>query len=298
MISLFLALILASANAAQTKYKIDRGKDTWSVDAAWKDHNGKERSVSFKLPTKTVEKDLSVPLGFKRKEHNKSVVTAVNNWGKKQKAIDVQASKTLTGKINIKVRGTSTKAMKDGLKRAAKVRDTASEKYFKRKGYTELSNGAKVPDHALFARRYADDVAPLVKALKGSKLSDRAYAQLVLGYVQSIPYEKGLFGDKGYRRPISILAKNKGDCDSKSALYLAILKRARPKLPIGIVYVPGHSYVGLGLKPQKGDVTFKKAGRSWVMAEPVGPAMPVVGKGGPKSMKRAKKGRLQFRAVE
>ena len=89
--------------------------------------------------------------------------------------------------------------------------------------------------------------------------------------------------------------RNRGDCDSKATLYLALLKAAHPDLESGFVYIKGHAYVGLGLTPKKGDMVFEANGAKWVIAEPVGPALMPVGQAGKKSEKKAKKGKIEFR---
>ena len=110
--------------------------------------------------------------------------------------------------------------------------------------------------------------------------------------MQTIPYEarKRKGGDPGYRRPLALLSRNRGDCDSKSVLFLALVHGRLPDLPLAVVYVPEHALVGIGLDGERGDRTFRDDGVRYIYAEPVGPALHPLGETAPEDRKAAKKG--------
>jgi len=116
--------------------------------------------------------------------------------------------------------------------------------------------------------------------------------------VQSIPYEQRAKVSDLYRRPLSVLGRNKGDCDSKTVLFLALMHEAYPDLPVAIVYRPGHAYAALGLERQRGDMRFREDGQVWVGVEPVGPAVRSIGEVRGKSRRRAKLGMVHLAVVE
>ena len=101
-----------------------------------------------------------------------------------------------------------------------------------------------------------------------------------------------------YRRPLSLLGRNKGDCDSKSTLFLALMHQAWPDLPVGMVYIPEHAFVALGIEPERGDAKLEDEGRSWLLAEPVGPRTAPAGEVDKKSRRRARRGRVDLRVLE
>jgi hypothetical protein len=140
--------------------------------------------------------------------------------------------------------------------------------------YTTLEGGGISFDHAKLVRQYTDDLRPLADALAAGTSSDRAFVERALSFVQSIPYEsrrkKGK--DPGYRRPLSVLGADKGDCDSKSVLFLGVVAARLPSVPLAVVYVPEHALTGVGLPKQPGDKTFKQGASTFLYAEPVGPA--------------------------
>ena len=143
----------------------------------------------------------------------------------------------------------------------------------------EFDKGMLSYDHARIAAARAKAVAPVAAALRKGTRSDREFVERTLRFTQSIPYQKGKRGqDSGFQRPLALLARNKGDCDGKSALFLALIRAELPNVPLAMVYVPGHALVGVGIKPQKGDRTFRMDGRTYVMAEPSAPVHSLSGR--------------------
>jgi hypothetical protein len=115
--------------------------------------------------------------------------------------------------------------------------------------------------------------------------------------VQSIPYEKAKKRDR-YRRPLSLLGRNRGDCDSKSTLFLALMHQAWPELPLAMVYIPEHAFVALGIEPEQGESKLREDGQVWLLAEPVGPRMAPLGELGKRSKRRARRGRVTLQVLD
>ena len=289
-----LTLSLAGPASAKNTSKVDKGKSTWSFDVSWKDRKKKKQDVSFRLPSKTVQRDVDRRLQFNQGALTHRVITAINDYAKSKKGLHLKAKK-VKGQVKIVEQRGSKAKMKQAQKDIPKVIEEAKQTFMRRNGWT-LLDGKIIPNHAAHAARYADDVLPVAKALGAESLSQRAFAEKAIGFVQAIPYDIRKDGrDKGFRRPLGVLARTRGDCDSKATLFLALLKAAHPDLESGFVYIKGHAYVGLGLPPKEGDLVFEADGSNWVIAEPVGPAMIPVGEAGKKSEKKAKKGKIEFR---
>jgi hypothetical protein len=290
------AMLSPVAHAQQRSRDVAKGDDEWAFDVRWNDGNGKKRRVEFELPARAIKDDLEVPLQFQMRDANAQVVKAINAYGKKLKGVELKAQAS-GNSIRISGRGSRGK-LKKAAAGAKDVQKKALRKYMKKNGFTKLK-GKIIPNHAQHAYRYSDDVEPLAKALGSEKLGRRQFATKALAFVQTIPYEKGRGGrDKGFRPPLSLLAKNKGDCDSKATLYLALLKSAHPSLDSSFIYIKGHAFVGLGLKPKSGDMTFQADGRKWVIAEPVGPALISLGDADKQSKRKARRGKIGIRRVK
>ncbi len=291
-------LFAANAQAQQTQFEIARGEDVWTFDVAWLNAKKKAHKAQFSLDSAAIKADVETPMMFQEDEANAAILAAVKDFARSLKGVELKVKLDKAG--NLQLSGTGpAKRLKAAAKEVKQVQQDALKAYMREHGFTKLK-GKIMPVHAKHAYRYADAVRPLAEALGAGELKQRAFAARALAFVQNIPYEEGQKGgdDKGFRLPLSVLATNMGDCDSKATLYLAILKAAHPSLDTTMVYIPGHAFVGLGLKPRDGDVTFQARGKTWVMAEPVGPALAPLGDGDKRSKARAKKGKLKTRQVK
>lgn len=291
-----LLLLVGALQAKQLDHELDKSGQKWSFETRWQDADGDKHKVSYKLPSNKVKQDLDVPLRFQAGQAYKEVAREVEDWGEGVKGAKVSAKGSRKGvKISVSSKN-GRKKMKQTLKQAAEVRDAAFEAELREQGFTTLKGGV-IPDHVKHVKLYSDDVSPVVKALGGPTKDPRVFGNKALSMVQSIPYERsGRKRDK-YRRPLSVLGRNKGDCDSKATLFLALMRSAYPDMEMGIVYIEGHAFVALGIDDRSGDTTLRKEGRKWVLAEPVGPAMLPIGEVGRKSRRRAKTGRYRLRTV-
>lgn len=287
-----LLLLLSIALADQVEFDVDKGERRWSFDVTWTDAGDKRHHATFTLPAEAVKEDLDEPLRYKPNEANKFAAQAVNRWAAERKGPTVKATASRKG-VSIRVSGKDRGKMRAALREAEQVRDRAYAEYMRKTGFT-LLDGAVIPDHTRHVREYADDVMPLVEALGGPTKDKTVFAEKALSYVQSIPYEKASLKRDRYRRPLSLLGRNRGDCDSKVVLYLALMKAAYPKLDSAVVYIPGHAYAALGIEPGKGQARLKKGGTTWLLVEPVGPAVSPLGKVGRKSRRRARSGRVDL----
>jgi len=295
--TLLLALALSNpAPGAQKSADIDKGAPRWSFDVRWDDAEGQAHQARFELPARDVRADLDEPLRFRKQEALQYVAGEIRDWASSRKGPKVTA-RVGNGGVQIRAKGKSRAKIKQALAEAEQVQDQALERYLDEHGFIMLDD-VIAPDHLRHVQDYADDLAPLVDALGGPGDDPRTFADRALGFVQSIPYERASKKRDRYRRPLSVLGRNKGDCDSKSTLFLALMHHAWPELELGMVYIPGHAFVALGIEPERGDAKLREDGQTWLLAEPVGPAMNPAGQVGRKSRRRARWGRVDLRALE
>jgi hypothetical protein len=298
MIQLLAALFLllsGTALAEQRKVEIDKGPQRWAFDVRWSDAEGAAHRAQFELPTQLVKADLDEPVVFKVGPANQYMVSEIRSWAASRNGPKVTAQAS-GGSVRISASGKSRAKIKDALAQATEVRDQALERYLDQQGFTTI-DGAILPDHMRHVADYASDLAPVVEALGGPGASPRDFAQLALGFVQSIPYEKAKKRDR-YRRPLSLLGRNRGDCDSKSTLFLALMHQAWPELPLAMVYIPEHAFVALGIEPEQGESKLREDGQVWLLAEPVGPRMAPLGELGKRSKRRARRGRVTLQVLD
>lgn len=289
--TLLLAL-LSLASAQQISRDVDKTSSEWSFDVKWKDAAGQKHRAQFTLPADEVKADLDEPLRLKTKPFHEDVAKSVNTWGKTQKGTKVKAKGTKDG-VSISVSGDDARQV---LKDAQVQLESARDRELKERGFTTL-DGAIVPDHTRHARQYASDLAPIVEALGGPTKDARVFADKALSFVQTIPYEKASLKRDRYRRPLSLVGRNRGDCDSKATLFLALMREAYPDMELGIVYIKGHAYAAVGLEAESGDDTRRADGIKWVLAEPVGPALHPVGEISRTSKRKSRFGRAEIVAL-
>ena len=163
------------------------------------------------------------------------------------------------------------------MKECQEIYDDRAEIWMKRHGMKELENGRIGIDWGRHVQDYARPLAPVVEGLGGATADPRDFASKALGFVQTIPYEtRGKKPDK-FRRPLSILGRNRGDCDSKTVLFLALMHQAYPELGLGVIAIRKHAFGALALAPEPGETSVRIDGEKWVAVEPVGPAQNEIG---------------------
>jgi FixJ family two-component response regulator len=187
-----------------------------------------------------------------------------------------QLLKSLSQDIGQRVRG----------KMAAIAQDMQNfeHDYYRARGYQVYQNQSLMPDYAGIAKASMQDISRLARYLRPwlAGLSQREAINLLLLLVQSIPYDalQDRASDAGFLPPLSVLAQNRGDCDSKSVLFATLLHKLYPSLPIAMILLEQHALLGIGVPVEKDDMTWHHANRDWVLAEPVGPGLLPLGQAG------------------
>ena len=302
LLATFIALALAlplSAHAKQTRFKVTESGSTLTYDVAWTNAAGKTLEATFRLPADEVQEDLDERVRFRINEATRYSADAVNEWSKTLKGgTEIKATAAKGGGVSFSGTGKDKASVNAALEEAQKVQRKAMREYAAKYGWTIDSSGAIMPDHAVHAANYAPNLAPVVEALGGATDDKRVFARKALSFVQSIPYEKAPKQRDRFRRPLSLIGKNQGDCDSKVVLYLALMRQAYPQLPLAVVVIEGHAFAALGLDPEKGYDKIKIDGEKWTAVEPVGPALHPLGELSKYSAKAAKKGRFEASKVK
>lgn len=295
LFALLLSLAVAAPKTSQKSFESSaQGADT-VFEVAWKDGQGKRQKIDFALPTAVVDNDKDEVTWLQRKKMYESVAKDVRSFAKKQKKKGVTMKVTVERGVLISASGPK-KETKAALKEAEAIRDESMQKWLYANFFTELDSGDVSFDHARLAAEYADDLAPLAAALRDGTRTNREYVERTLSFVQSIPYEarKRNGGDPGYRRPVALLSRNKGDCDSKAVLFLALVHAELPKVDKAVIYIPGHALAAVELPAEKGDKVRKVDGEKLIYAESVGPALHPLGTAAPENAKQAKKGEARL----
>jgi hypothetical protein len=162
--------------------------------------------------------------------------------------------------------------------------DDFKKEYLEARYYTFNRSKKIQVDYGRIARESLPDIKPLASAWARQHAlppSRKALNQL-LGFFQSIPYStlerRNSSDEAGFAVPVALLSRNRGDCDTKSVGMAAMVHALAPDIPIIMVLTKDHALLGFAIEPARGDETLEFNGRTYVLAEPVGPALTRLGK--------------------
>jgi transglutaminase-like putative cysteine protease len=289
-----LALVAFAAAAAPetpNRFELVRGEAEWTFSYTWRDPGDGRQQVAFALPASSLQADVEEETWFPRRQMYEDVAKELRRYGRGLDAVDLVVAIEDGG---LSVRASGAGDVRGALKGAEAVRDEAIDQWLATNAFLRMEDDSITFDHARLASEYADDLAPVAHALREGTDTDRAFVARALSFVQAIPYEarKRRGGDPGYRRPLALLARNRGDCDSKAVLFLAILRAELPDLPLAVIYVPGHALAGVGLEPVRGEKGFRHEDVDYLYVEPVGPAQQPIGVPRPEDRRAGRRGEV------
>lgn len=287
----------AALGAKLTRTTSDRGAVTFYA-ASWTE-DGVPRTVEAPLPRAALRADQQAPLRFPEREAADAQAVAVRAWARTElpRGTDLTV-RARRGEVAFSVAAPSRSDAKAALTEAQAVADAALRRFAASQGFTVDAERVVLPDHLHEVVDSAGPLAALASALAdGLPEGDpRAFAVRALHFAQAIPYEQRAGGgDAGFRRPLSLLAENRGDCDGKTVLFLGLLRARFPTLPVAVVLVPGHAFAAVGLDPLHGERTLQHADQRYVVAEPVGPGQLDLGEPSKASKKGLRFGRADVR---
>lgn len=141
------------------------------------------------------------------------------------------------------------------------------------------------PDHPAIAIRYTAAMGPVARAIAeqvpGATESPRAFINAALNWLQTIPYDtlldRATSNGAGFQTPYGLIQGNRGDCDTKATALAAIMRAAYPSLPLVMIYVPDHAFLGIGLPKTDADYALNTQYGIYVLADATGPALSPLG---------------------
>ena len=286
---LFFLLSVGLSWAEQVSHRVTKGKQTWQFEVSWL-QDLESQDITYALSSAAVETDLQIPTRYTAGQLAKEVAAEVNAWARTVNSdqASITARGSGNGRLRLKAKGLDEALVGHLLQRARQEEQRAEHAILSTKGYRKYSSGI-APDYSALVELYASELASLHAALAQPNL--RAHTARALGFVQSIPYESRR--SISFRRPLALLAANAGDCDSKAVLFLALMRRASPNLPLTIVDIPEHVFVGVGISPQPGEQAIEVEGTTYVLMEPVGPGMTPIGELSPRSLQALQGGQAK-----
>jgi hypothetical protein len=276
-----------SLEAKQLSFKKSIKDGQMDFAYQWSDHREQARDIAFSLPL----------LQLNKQTHKKFVASLAQQYvyielHKAARKIDPKEANVKIQHrgqdIQIKVTSRSQDQLDKWQKSMAQSQETATNQYLNdhyfNYFYSPLGQKAVKPDHIRYISENQQALLPISQAVYDILATDsetRAYVNLLLSWVQSIPYntlDNRLDSNgAGYVPPLSVVANNQGDCDSKSALMASLIRSLLPKAKMVMIYLPEHALLGISLPFRTTENTLDIEGTDYLLMEPTGPAMMPLG---------------------
>ncbi|NMH60355.1 hypothetical protein [Alteromonas ponticola] len=285
LVTIPLLLLSMCCHAQQTAFKRERTQEFVNYSYRWLDHYGAEQSLQFALETNQIDKTPDLQRTFQpalaQRYVTVALLKAARQINPKRARIDINPRNE---SIEVKVRARSQQQAAIIQKQLHERREEAYSEYLYEHYYTKfitpLNEQAVKPDHVRYIVETTEALIPLSQAFYEKLIEDsdaREYFNLLLSWVQSIPYDAledrtGSNGS-GFSPPAQVLSQNKGDCDSKTVITAAIVRAFLPTTAMVMVLLPEHALLGVALPPKGNELTVMDKGTTYILMEPTGPAL-------------------------
>lgn len=277
--SLFTQSFVFATQSAFSKTKVNKDM---RFNYSWTNHQEQLVDLSFSLPLRQIN----------QQSHKKFVPELAQQYvyielHKDARKIDPREARVQIQRrgqdIQIQVTSRSDNLLQKWQRSMAQSETRALDQYLEDNYYshfrTHMGQQAVKPDHLRYIAENTLDLLPVAQAVYDKlpeKSETRAYVNLLLSWVQSIPYNELAnrldSNGAGYLPPVSVVANNQGDCDSKSVLMASLIRSLLPDVKMAMIYLPGHALLGVVLPFRVNEETFDIDGVDYLLMEPTGPA--------------------------
>lgn len=248
----------------------------------WTDNQELSRDITFALPLSQLNKQ----------NHKKFIPELAQQYvyielHKAARKIDPREARVQIQRrgqeIQIQVTSRSNKLLDRWQRSMNQSQDKALNQYLEDNYYSHfrsyLGQEAVKPDHLRYIKENQAALLPIAQAVYDklpSNSETRSYVNLVLSWVQSIPYNelknRVTSNGAGYLPPLSVVANNQGDCDSKTVLMASLIRSLLPDVKMTMVFLPNHALLGIVLPFRTNEQTIDIDGLDYLLMEPTGPA--------------------------
>jgi hypothetical protein len=275
------------SSAQQLNFSKSQKDKDMKLNYTWSDHQEQTRELAFALPLRQVNKQ-----NHKRFISDLAQQYVYIELHKSARKIDPKEARVQIqrrGKdIHIQVTSRSIDTMDRWQRSMNQSQEEALDQYLQDNYYSHfrshLGQAAIKPDHLRYIAENNAAVLPIAQALYDKlavKSDNRAYVNLVLSWVQSIPYNelknRLTSNGAGYLPPLSVVANNHGDCDSKTVLMASLVRSILPEVKMAMVFLPNHALLGIVLPFETNEQTINVDGSDYLLMEPTGPAKTPLG---------------------
>lgn len=295
IITLFVIVTSLPALGEQEQFSRDETQQDFIFNYVWRDTNDTTRSLSFNLNKKALKDQFHHTKAYKKDIAQRHVFIALQKAAMKvpRKEARVKIQK-ITDNIRISVDAKTADKQQFWLNNLYTAREAAFDAYLLENYYSRYvsptGQRAVKPDHPRFVKESRAFLLPVAQAIYEQLEKDsspRAYVNLLLSWLQSIPYDtienRITSNGSGYLPPAQVITGNIGDCDSKTVLAASLMRSLLPKLSMVMIYLPDHALLGAALPRRDHESYVTINGVDYLLMEPTGPALFPAGEIAPSS---------------
>jgi hypothetical protein len=295
IVGILLSVLSLMTNAKQTAFNKQQNGNSVQLEYRWTDQFGKNYEMSLSFPKESLNQSFNNNKNYSPKVAQRYVFLALQKAAMKVNPREARVKLNMIGQdIRVEVNSRSDSHFRKWQNQMATEQESAFDDYLSQHYYTryEAPYGQKAvkPDHIRFANESVDVLTPVAQALYElipESSSSREYINLVLSWVQSIPYntlENRLTSNgSGYSPPLKVISDNRGDCDSKSVLTAALLKSLIPGIDLNMVFLNNHALLAANLPHREHEKKITIGSSEFLLLEPTGPALMLAGQVGSQS---------------
>ena len=285
----------SSAQAKQLDFSKKATKNTTTFHYQWTAPQKETQQIQVVFSQIDLQEELNFVVNVPMKEYLEYQKHALKQWASTIDDIELDVTISRDDSIELSIGSYDEDVMRQRAKEAQIIQAQSAQEYLKKQGYIEINNEV-MPDYSSLVSEYSKKLYPLSDALFIEGDNFQSYAIRTLHFVQNIPYEASQ--KISYRRPIRLLWDNKGDCDSKTVLYLALLKSKFPDVQLAVVNIPEHTFAFIQQVGLQTEMELQVDGQNWVPVEPVGPNLATFGNIRKDSLQYLQSGSFQFYTIK
>ncbi len=286
---LFILLLLCiypiNTYASQLSFQKSVSPSDIQFTYRWLDADGAEQNVEFSLPSEALHVAPTTQANYKPDIAQRYVTVSLMKEAKKINPREAIVSvKQKNDDITISVKSTKPNMSDQILSQLKDVQRTAYNDYLEKHYYTRFTTlfneQAVKPDHLRYIAQTYEAIRPISEAFYdkiGRVENNRAYLTLLLGWIQTIPYDtledRVASNGSGFAPPLGLLTQNRGDCDSKAVLTGALVRAFLPTAHIVMIFLPHHALLGVDINAINSDEKLEIEGKTYVLFDPTGPAL-------------------------
>lgn len=284
-----------SAFAAQTMFNKVIEEEVIRLQYEWDDHLGNARKFDLEFDKQVLADQFRQTKNYRPEIAQRFIYIAMQRERMKANPRDARIQLKQVGReIQFEVQSSSAEMRQRWMENMYKAQQSAFDQYLGDNYYTRyvgpMGERAVKPDHIRYVSENVQFLLPAAQAIYDqldANTDSRVYVNLLLSWVQSIPYsvlqDRLTSNGSGYSAPMDVLTNNLGDCDSKTVLIAALMRSLLPKMSMVMIFLPNHALLGANLPHRENERTLELNGLKYLLLEPTGPALMRVGEIAPSS---------------